>query len=273
MPYRRAWMWIAALVPLIAIAFWPNYFSGFRAAPFALHAHGMTATAWILLTGLQSWSIANRRTALHRSTGLATFAVVPLFAAGAMFGIIDMAQRFAARSDPFNGTYGAALALEDIVAAAVFVGMVAAGFRARRRVRAHAAWLLATVWLVLPPVTARLLQSTPGFPREGLGGMSGFDLAFHVSEIGAGLAALWLWRADRAHAHGFLAAALAIIAQSVLYVTVAQTTAWAAFVVTLASLQPALPALAAGLATLALLSWAWRGSGQRPNRAEATAAA
>ncbi|WP_447406154.1 hypothetical protein, partial [Clostridium perfringens] len=81
MPYRHAYRWLLGLFPLIALAFWPGYLGQLAQAPFALHAHGLTATAWLMLLTAQSWSIHARRAAWHRAAGLATFAVVPLFAA------------------------------------------------------------------------------------------------------------------------------------------------------------------------------------------------
>lgn len=272
MPYRRAWLWIAALFPLIAIAFWPNYFSSIRGAPFALHAHGLTASAWMILAALQSWSITHRRISLHRAAGLATFVVVPMFAAGAVLGVFDMSARFATQSDPFNGTFGAALAMEDLLAGAVLVAMVAAGLAARRRVRAHAAWMLATVWLVLPPVTGRLFQHVPGFPVEGLAGWTGFGLAFQLAEWTAAVPALWLWSRDRRNGTGFLVAAVSNLVQSLMYMTVAQSDAWTAQARALGSASPVLPAAAAALVTFALLILTWNASRRSPVPAAAAAA-
>ena len=51
MPYRRAWWAMLVLAPIILLAFWPAYFGALPTAPLAFHAHGLTATAWLLLVG------------------------------------------------------------------------------------------------------------------------------------------------------------------------------------------------------------------------------
>ena len=96
MPYRHAHFYLLLLFPLAALAFWPNYFSIVRSAPFALHAHGVTAASWIALLAFQSWSIHRRRNALHRATGLAGLALFPFFVAGGLLVIQTMAAKVAA---------------------------------------------------------------------------------------------------------------------------------------------------------------------------------
>ena len=93
MPYRHAHWWLSALFPLIGVAFWPGYWGRLGTAPFALHAHGLTATAWLLLLTVQSWSIHARKPAWHRATGLATFVVLPMFAAAGPLALQGMADR------------------------------------------------------------------------------------------------------------------------------------------------------------------------------------
>src|SRR5687768_16585659 len=101
MPYRHAHLYLLLLFPLTGLAFWPNYFGRLAASPAAFHIHGATASLWIALLAFQSWSIHARRNAWHRSVGLASFALFPLFVAGGLLVIQTMAVKFAGRSDPF----------------------------------------------------------------------------------------------------------------------------------------------------------------------------
>ena len=71
MPFRHAGWALLLLVPMIAVAFWPQYLHDLPHAAFALHAHGLTAALWIALVFFQHWSIHQRRNALHRTAGLA----------------------------------------------------------------------------------------------------------------------------------------------------------------------------------------------------------
>jgi hypothetical protein len=162
MPYRHAHYGLLALFPLIVVSFWPGYFGHLGTARLAQHAHGISAMTWLALLAAQSWLAHAKRLALHRVAGLATFAVVPLFAAAGLCGVRDMAVQMSAGS-PFEAFAAPALAPDDLSSIVALVGFVAAALAARRRVRRHAAWMLATALLVLPPMVTRLIQVAARF--------------------------------------------------------------------------------------------------------------
>ncbi len=258
MPYRHAHWWLLALFPLIGIAFWPGYLGQFASAPFALHAHGLTATAWLVLLTLQSWSIHARKPAWHRATGLATFVILPLFAAAGPLALQGMATLWRTNADPFHAAYGARLVVADMIAGPSVVIMVVYAFVHRRAVGRHAAAMLATALLVLPPIVGRLLPALPGFPHGGWAGVGGFALAFQLAEALTLVIALRLAgrRPDARAGFGFAAAATA--AQMIGFEAVAGSDLWNRWVVMLTELPSAPLALAAALAAAALLWWAWR---------------
>ncbi len=258
MPYRHAHWWLLGLFPLIAFAFWPNYLGRLAQAPFSLHAHGLTATAWLLLLAAQSWSIHARRSAWHRAAGLATFVVVPLFAAAGPLALQGMALLWRARADPFHDTYGARLVIVDVIAGPAVVALVAYAFVNRGQAARHAAAMLATGLLVLPPIIGRLLPALPGFPRGQWTDLGGFWLGFHLAEGMTLVIALWLASRSPAARPGFGFAAAATAAEMIGYQTIGATRSWDGWVVVLTEIPPAPMALAAGLATAALLWWAWR---------------
>src|SRR3569623_1355774 len=167
MPYRRAYWWLLALFPLIAVAFWPGYLGQLGKAPFALHAHGITATAWLILLAMQSWSISVRRPAMHRAAGLATFAVLPLFAAAGPLALQGMAILWWTQADPFHSAYCARLVVVDMIAGPSVIILAVCAFLHRRRLETHASAMLATALLVLPPGIGRLFPAIPGFPHGG----------------------------------------------------------------------------------------------------------
>lgn len=266
MPYRHAHYWLLLIVAAIPIAFWPTYFApGARATP-ALHAHAAAASVWLALLILQSWSASRRRFALHRAAGRAVFAAVPLFAGAGAMAIVDMARRFATEATPFHAANGARLAACDIVALGCFVGLATVAVAERRRVRAHAAAMLATPLLVLPPVVARLMQHVPGFPADGALGLSGFALSLHLGEALAAAIALALYARDRRHGGAFLVAAVASAGQSLLYATLGASTSWAAATRTIAGLPMGpVAAVAAAIAGVGVaLAWVRPGTGRRP---------
>lgn len=258
MPYRHAYRWLLALFPLIAVAFWPGYWGQMRTAPFALHAHGLTATAWLILLTLQSWSIHARRTAWHRTAGLATFVILPMFAAAGPLALQGMAQLWRTRADPFHAAFGSQLVIADTIAGPTVVLLVAYAFAYRREKERHAAAMLATALLVLPPVIGRLFPAIPGFPHGGWAGFAGFRLALQLAETLTLLIALHLARRSPAARTCFGVAALATAAQMIGFETIGRTSAWARWVTLLTDIPSAPMAMAAGIGAMLLLWWAWR---------------
>ena len=266
MPYRHAHLWLLALFPLIGFAFWPGYIGQFAQAPFALHAHGLSATAWLVLLTVQSWSIHARKPIWHRAAGLATFVILPIFAAAGPLALHGMAVLWQTNADPFHAAYGARLVIADMIAGPSVVILVAYAFAHRREVGKHAAAMLATALLVLPPITGRIFPALPGFPHGGWAGFGGFWLAFQLAE-GLTLAlALWLASRTPAARAGFGFAAAATAAQMIGFETIGKTDMWSRWVARLTEIPPAPLALAAGLVAAALLWWAWRKVPSRTRR-------
>src|SRR3954454_17388626 len=79
MPFRRAWLYVLALLILTFVAFWPGYFSKLPDKKLAHHYHAASAVLWMLLAIAQSWTIHHERIALHRKAGLAIFVLFPFF--------------------------------------------------------------------------------------------------------------------------------------------------------------------------------------------------
>lgn len=250
MPYRHAhWVLLALLAPLVAIGFWPDYFGKLPSAPFAFHAHGLTALAWLCLVTAQSWSIHTRRNALHRKLGLAVFVVVPLFVAGATLVFQSMAAKFLARH-PFYGTFGPMLGLHDVIATLTFVAMVALALRHRRKIGIYAGYMLGTALLVLPPVIERL----PPLPH-----------GLHLSEGLPLLLALILAARNRKSATPMLVVAAVMAVQIVQFHTIGASAAWARTFGAAAALTGLpLAATAIALAALTLLPlWTGWKAGRR----------
>ncbi len=251
MPFRHAIWFLLLLVPMIAVAFWPQYFSDVPHASVALHAHGLTASAWIALAILQTWSIHARQVALHRSLGLALFVIVPLFAAGALLAMQSMAVKTLA-GHPFYSKFGVFLGLDDAIAALAFLAFVRAALIHRRRVWLHAGYMLSTVLLVLPPIVTRLLPPLP------IPGLPPFDVAYLTAELSAGvIAAVLAWRYPKAR-RPFLTAAIVTVIQAMLVETFGRTGAWATMFAATTRIPAALLAAFGIVLTAAMLWSAWR---------------
>jgi hypothetical protein len=253
MPFRYAHWMLVALAPVIALAFWPAYFGDLANASFAFHAHGLTASAWLLLVAVQSWTVHRRQLHLHRAAGLALFAAVPLFAAAAVLAMHGMATKYALRSDPFYAVLGPRLGAHDILSTIALVGLVCAALAWRRKVTLHAACMLSTVLLVLPPVIARL--PVPRIPHSG-------------ELVAIALAVLIAWREPRGRGP-LVAVAAILLVHVVMFETVAATAGWAAIFARFSTLPVGPFALAAGLASLLALLIAWRSAAPRARRSPA----
>jgi len=249
MPFRTAYLWMLLLIPMIGTAFWPGYFGQVRAAPFALHAHGLSAMAWMLLVELQAWTIARGRLALHRTTGLAMFVLGPLFVIGGLLAMQGMAALAAAQSDPFHARYGVRLALDDALAIAAFLVLVTMAVAQRRRVWIHGGAMIGTVLLVLPPIVTRL----PIFP-----GSASFNTVFLIAEGVSLILALGLAGAYRRSRLPFGFVALTIMAQAGGVETIGTSAAWQRACFALIDVPPALLALMGAMAGGVPLWLAWR---------------
>lgn len=250
MPFRHAGWALVLFVPMIAVAFWPEYLHDLRHAAFALHAHGITAALWIALVFFQHWSIQARRNALHRRAGLAVFVAVPLFAAGALLAMQSMAAK-ALAGHPFYAPFGALLGLDDAVASTALLLIVRAALRDRRQVWLHGGYMLSTLLLVLPPIVTRLL------PPMAAPGLSPFDTAYLTAELSAGvIAALLAWVYPRAR-RPFLTVAAITVAQAALVEAVGRSRAWADAFAALTLVPSALLAAIGIVVAFALLWSAW----------------
>lgn len=255
MPYRHAhWILLLLLAPAVGAAFWPGYFGTVRSAPFAFHAHGLTASFWLLLVIAQSWSAHARRFALHRLAGRAVLVAVPLFAAGAALVFHSMSTKFAG-GHPFYGVFGARLGLHDLISSVTLIAMVRAALVNRRRMGLHAAYMLATVLLVLPPVVARLPIAVP--PQ------------FHAGEAVSALVALAMYLARRRDGLPFLIVIGVMLIEVIAFESFGASALWARWFAGLGTLPPGLLALAAmGCAAAAIWSaWMLRPKLPEPGRA------
>ena len=259
MPFRKAYLVLLLLVPMIALAFWPGYFGQVRSAPFALHAHGLSAMAWLGLLWLQAWS-AQHRLSLHRQTGLAMFVAVPLFVMGGLLAMQGMAALAAAKADPFHAHYGVRLALDDAIAIAAFLALVSFAVARRRKVWLHGGAMLGTALLVLPPIITRL----PVFPDSAT-----FVTVFLIAQataLGGALLLASLYPRARAP-FGFVVGTIGV--QTLLVQTFGVSAAWERICFGLIGV-PSSVLVVAGLVLGALPLWlAWR----RPRGPQRTALA
>lgn len=180
MPYRHAHWYILALFPLAAFAFWPSYISQLANAPAEFHAHGITASLWLLLLAAQSWTIQHDSRAVHRTVGMSSLLLFPLFLMGGSGIFFGMAHRFAEGS-PFHVMYAPKLAWLDVVGVAGMAYFYYEALRQRRKVHAHSGFMLATAIFLLPPIFGRLSAIPLGV--RGPQDFAKLELGFQLANV------------------------------------------------------------------------------------------
>ena len=267
MPYRRAHLWLLLLFPLTALAFWPAYFGNLRNAPYAFHVHGITASLWIALLAVQSWSIHARRNALHRTIGLWSFALFPLFLVGGLLVLQTMAAAFAARTSPFYEMFGARLGTLDAISVVAIPVLFATALRRRRKVHLHARYMLATVFFLIAPILSRLLPALPPLAISGPADFHRFGYGLHISNGAAALLALILWWRAPKHGRPWLVVLALMALQSAAFESIGRTAAWQSLFISIASVPTAL-LVCLGLAASAAAIWiGWSAVPPPPRRA------
>jgi hypothetical protein len=260
MPYRHAHWYILSLFPLAALAFWPGYLSQFSTAAAEFHAHGVTASLWLLLLIAQSWTIHHDGRALHRTVGLASLVLFPLFLVGGTGIFFGMAQRYL-EGAPFQAMYAPRLAWLDFVGVGGVAYFFHEALRLRRKVHPHAGYMLATAIFLLPPIIGRLTAIPLGVtgPQDFAKMEPGFQIA---NGLTAAIAFLIAYRRGK-HGRPFVVAGLLIILSAILFATVGRTAVWESIYAGIAAWPTTPFALAAGLAGI-LVAWSGWTAGKRP---------
>ena len=265
MAYRHAYRWLLLLFPLTLLAFWPSYFSKLTTSSWVFHAHGITASLWIVLTALQSWSIGNGSRSLHRSAGQASLALFPLFFTGGLLILRFQAAGFAASDGGFHIAYGAPLTSVDLITSAAALFLYYTALRWRAKMLVHAAAMLAIPLFLIPPILGRAMQAIPFFGIHSADQVWRFAMDLHICNVISAAIALYLYAKRPRTAWPLGLAAAAILLQSLAFASIGVTAAWASVVRILATI-PQGAVVVGGLLLAGVVVWAgWRG-GRRSAR-------
>lgn len=257
MPYQRSWVGLSLLLAVTIFAFWPSYFSVIKTSSWQHHLHGIAGTSWMLLLIVQTRLIDQRAFRLHRTLGLAMFAVVPMFTLGGWL----VSQQMIARGDDFGLLLGDRLALVDLVGPPAFAFFVHQALIHRRNPALHGGWLLVTALLLIEAAFTRIFG--PLFMQLGLDFLSAFALAFDVAIVTAMVVAAALWRWQPRHPAPFVTALAVVAFQGAAFHLAPALPVWLALCRSIAALpawQPAGIGFAIGL--LAVVH-GWRNPAQR----------
>jgi uncharacterized membrane protein YozB (DUF420 family) len=270
MPLRRAHALVLALLALTFVAFWPSYFAKLPAGKQAWHVHAAGALLWTLLVIVQSWSIHNGHRALHRSAGLASFVLFPVFLVGGVMAIQAEATTLAGGMNKPENAMLAQFGFFDPLANIGFAVLFYGGLKHRRNVQLHSRYMVATLLFLVAPVIWRLLgNSIPFFDFSTPETAYRFSYGMAAGNAGALALTYYLYRLAPNHGRPFLIAIGFIAAQQVLFETVGRMDGWARFFSQLSRADPALLLTAIGIASVAVawLGWAAGKRGVAPGTA------
>jgi hypothetical protein len=268
MPFRKAWLYVLALLALTFVAFWPGYFSKLPVKKLAHHYHAASAVLWMILAIVQSWTAHHNRLALHRQTGLATFLLFPFFLVAGMWVIHVEATTLAGDFTSVEGKQLAQFGFFDPLANIAFALLFWAGLKYRYKVQLHARYMLATLLFVIAPIGFRLLAIMIPFLRP--------DENFSYAMAGGNLIALavtvYLFRQSPKHGRPFLIAAGFIAAQEITFETLGRIPAWGPMFAKVSYVNLPFVLLLTGIASAGI---AWHGwvAGARPRTPKSALAA
>jgi len=268
MPYRKAWIWVFALLALTFVAFWPGYFSKLPIKKLAHHYHAASSVLWMFLAIVQSWTIHHDRIPLHRKVGLAIFILFPFFLIAGMWVIHVETTTLAGDFTSAEGKQLAQFGFFDPLANIAFAFLFYEGLKWRYKVHLHARYMLATLLFVISPIGFRLLPILMPFLR----GDENFSYAMAGGNLIALAIALYLYRQAPRHGRPFLIAAGFIIAQEITFETLGRILAWAPIFAGVSMINLPLLLTLTGIASVGV---AWLGwvAGARPSAPRATAPA
>lgn len=163
--HKRLFLWMLIPMGIMQAGIFYDYWGDFSRNAWAVHVHYWLASLWYLLLIVQPWLYARGAMGAHRTLGM-----IGLFIAGGVgWGALSMmhrdivsATRAAAEPGvfgPFQPWFFYGVAVVEIVMIAGFAFAVVQAILQRKRLEAHAWWLVSTVFIIMMPALARGLQA------------------------------------------------------------------------------------------------------------------
>lgn len=266
LPFPRAHYYVLAFFILTIAAFAPSYFLVLPKAELAHHLHGITATLWIVLLMTQNWSIHNKKWSMHRYSGLASMALVPLFTIGGLW----VTQETLLSTSPFKDMFGVRLAFADFVATIAFLVFYALALRHRKATDQHSRYMLATLFLLFGPSIARLFANyVPGFLIRAPEDLPKFGDAVHASFVIAITICVILIARDHLNRKPITPFILGLASSVLMYlgfVWIGKTEAWISFSESFAAMPQWIPMSLGLVWGVVAVWWGWSNPAHRSHK-------
>ena len=217
LPYAPAL--VTGLLALSFLAFWIPYYSQLSTASRHIHFHVATTLIWMGLLIAQPLIMRAGHHSLHRALGKTTYLLVPLLVAASV-----MTSNFRMSQPGVLDQPGMLqLLVLHIASPILFAGFYLAALARRREPAVHARWMLATAFLLIDPVVARVL----GFylPQwADAGEWLGPLIAMAILAV-----LIFAERHAEKGRHVFPIVLVLVVAQLILFYTLGTSAAWRSF--------------------------------------------
>ncbi len=264
MPYRHAYLYVLFVLVVIGLGFWPSYWSTIGKVPWQFHAHGVAASAWVILVATQSWTAHHKQLGIHRAAGKASLLLFPFLIAG-LCAIIDVtAKGYVAGEGPLRALLGASFLIGLLVAAAAYVTLYFQALKHRRKVWLHAGYLLGTPIILFESPFSRIMSEF--IPLLAIRGPQDFHKLIPTILTADALAlafCLAVWWRYRERAKPFLVTG-GFVALQMATMGLMEQTQWLWGLLRWLGQVPSAGVVGAGFAVGALTSWAGWNAGKRP---------
>ena len=265
MLFRWGLPYLAFMVLVTLVGFWPSYFGKIDRVPLPFHVHALTALAWLTLIAVQTWSIQQRRNALHKQLGKGSFLLFPLLIMGLVAIVNLTATRYAA-GDPGKMIFEPAIGIITFVAILGYLTLFHLAIKHRRNARLHGAYLLATPLILFESPASRAtgnLFNWPDFANRTP--LQQFADSVAVPDAMCIAFALLVYASDRKHGKPWLVAVFFLAVQALVVYVPDAVPGFNRFLAAYGTL-PAAVTLGGGLLAGALAGWLGWEQGKPPSR-------
>lgn len=227
MPYPRAHYWVAFVLLVTVVGFWPSYFMKLSEAPLGFHVHAVTSLVWTAIVMVQSWGIHHRKRGLHKALGKASLALFPFLIVGFVMIINISAESFLTRDDPFSQVAKSGMGATMLVAIVAYCIVFHQALAKRRNVMQHAGFMLTTPLILFEsPFSRIMIDHAPWTVFTGATGMYFILDAIVIAMVLSIVFAMIVWARDRANHKPFLIVSILLALEAVAMRFAGEFEAW-----------------------------------------------
>lgn len=227
MPYPRAHYWVAFVLLITVIGFWPSYFMKLEEAPLGFHIHAVVSLGWTTIVMVQSWAIHHGKRGLHKTLGKASLALFPFLIVGFVMIINISAEAFMTRADPFSQIAKSGMGAAMTVAITAYLIVFHQALAKRQNIKLHAGFMLTTPLILFEsPFSRIMLDHAPWSVFTGSTGLYFVLDAIVIAMVLSIIFAMIVWARDRTSRKPFLVVSILLAIEATAIRFAGELEAW-----------------------------------------------